>query len=123
MFTCHVAFPPADPYKAKDGPCVKTCSKVAKIGGYSNVAQKNEQALLAAIVKQPVSVAVEADQASFQHYKSGYMSAACGTKLDHGVLAVGYDAQGYKIKNSWGESWGENGYIWLARGKNGDDGQ
>jgi C1A family cysteine protease len=94
------------------------------VGGYRGVAQRDEGALVAAIAEQPVSVGVEADQAAFQHYKEGYMSGACGTKLDHGVLAVGYDGKGFKIKNSWGADWGQNGYIWLARGNfNGADGQ
>lgn len=113
------------PYTAKNGRCLKCSASGARVGGYRGVAQRDESALVAAIAAQPVSVGVEADQAAFQHYKDGYMSGACGTKLDHGVLAVGYDAQGYKIKNSWGSDWGQNGYIWLARGKgyNGDSGQ
>jgi C1A family cysteine protease len=82
----------------------------------------SEDALLAAIAQQPVSVAIEADQSSFQFYSGGVMSAACGTALDHGVLAVGYGTDSssgldyYKVKNSWGADWGTNGYILLARG-------
>jgi hypothetical protein len=41
-----------------------------------------------------VSVAIEADQRSFQGYKGGVLTAACGTKLDHGVLAVGFGVDG-----------------------------
>lgn len=71
----------------------------------------------------PVSVAVEADQNAWQFYHSGVMSdSSCGTQLDHGVLAVGYGTDGgqdyYIVKNSWGNSWGEQGFIRLWR--NGD---
>jgi len=84
---------------------------------------------MAAVVQQPVSVAVEADQNSFQFYSSGVLTANCGTNLDHGVLVVGYGAATgldyYKVKNSWGADWGESGYIRLARGAsyNGGAGQ
>lgn len=58
----------------------------------------------------PVSVAIEADQAGFQSYKSGIFdggTGGCGTKLDHGVLVVGYTADYWIVKNSWGSSWGK----------------
>jgi len=110
----------AYPYTAKDGTCHTTPS-VSTITGYSDVPANSETALINAINVQPVSVAVEADQNSFQFYTSGVMTAACGTALDHGVLAVGYgtDATGgdyYTVKNSWGATWGYNGYILLGRG-------
>lgn len=60
---------------------------------------------------------------SFQLYKSGIYNGNCGTKLDHGVLAVGYGAEGdkkyYKVKNSWGAGWGDKGYIRMARSGDG----
>merc|ERR1712025_439643 len=77
---------------------------------------------MSAINIGPVSVAIEADQTSFQFYNDGVLTGECGTKLDHGVLAVGYgtlDGTDYwKVKNSWGASWGSNGYILLEKGKN-----
>jgi C1A family cysteine protease len=76
-------------------------------------------ALRAAVAQQPVSVAIEADHMSFQLYKKGVYSGLCGTKLDHGVLAVGYgslDGKNYwKVKNSWGSGWGSAGYILIER--------
>ena len=112
------------PYRARSEKCETNCTKVAALKSFSGVASRNEAALVAAIAGRPVSVAVEADQAAWQHYRSGVLTAACGTKLDHGVLAVGYGPDGYLIKNSWGAGWGDKGYIRLARGKyNGDDGQ
>ena len=85
--------------------------------------------MMLALSNQPVSVAIQADQRAFQLYSSGVLTGDCGTGLDHGVLAVGYgtDPNGdyYLVKNSWGESWGENGYIRLGRGSdyNNGDGQ
>lgn len=78
------------------------------------------EGLVAALAKQTVSVAIEADKRSFQFYKSGvYGDEECGNKLDHGVLAVGYGTEDgedfFLVRNSWGESWGDAGYIKLAQ--------
>ena len=93
---------------------------VAMVTGYKDVPSGSEVALMTALTEQPVSVAVEADQSVFQFYSGGVLTASCGSNLDHGVLAVGYGTQGgqdfYKVKNSWGSSWGEKGYILLGRG-------
>jgi KDEL-tailed cysteine endopeptidase len=110
------------PYSAT-GPntCMANGKPVAAtISGFKDVPVNSETALMTAIVQQPVSVAVEADQTVFQFYSSGVMDSACGTQLDHGVLAVGYGTLGgkdyYLVKNSWGADWGLQGYILLARG-------
>lgn len=119
------------PYTATDGTCntVKEGQVVATVSTFTDVPTNSDAALMNAIAQQPVSVAVEADQNSFQLYSSGVMTAACGTALDHGVLAVGYGSTGgqnfYKVKNSWGTDWGMSGYILLGRGPqyNGGAGQ
>lgn len=109
------------PYVANDdGDCQPSSINrtVASISSYVNVQANSSAALLAAIAKQPVSVAVEADLLIWQHYQGGVVSRNCGTLLDHGALAVGYDLTSnppyYLVKNSWGASWGEKGYIKLA---------
>ena len=61
----------------------------------------SEAQLEAAVALGPVAVAIEADQPAFQSYKSGVFSATCGTKLDHGVLVVGYTAETWIVKNSY----------------------
>jgi len=107
------------PYTARDGSC-KTVPAASTISGFKDIPRSNEKALQSAVDMQPVSVAIEADQSGFQHYKSGIFSGPCGKSLDHGVLAVGYGTDAgkdyWKVKNSWGLSWGDSGYIRLARG-------
>jgi len=74
---------------------------------------------MAAVAEGPVSVAIEADTFVFQFYSGGvFKEAGCGTNLDHGVAVVGYGNEGgddyYIVRNSWGPSWGEQGYIKIA---------
>jgi cathepsin L len=113
------------PYLGYDATCNTNCKKVATIKSYTDVPSGVESDIFSEIVKGPVSIAIEADQQSFQFYSSGiYSDPGCGTNLDHGVLIVGYSgaigkANSYWIvKNSWGASWGDNGYIELAMGQN-----
>jgi len=86
-----------------------------EISSYQDVS-KTSSAMKTALCSGPVSIAIEADQDSFQMYESGVFDGSCGDQLDHGVLAAGFgtwtDGQGYwRVKNSWGESWGMSGYI------------
>jgi len=116
-------------YAAKAGNCSASGCTVGipkgGVVGFKDVAHDDIQGMMDAVSQQPVSVAIEADQMAFQLYKSGVLSAECGNKLDHGVLAVGYgtytDGQDYWIlKNSWGPSWGMDGYVLVKRGLPGD---
>jgi len=108
------------PYTAKAGTCHYSSANLgATIAGYKTIASGSESALTTAIAQQPISVAIDASHNSFQLYKSGiYYEAACSSsRLDHGVLAIGYDTDYFLVKNSWGTSWGIAGYIQMARGK------
>lgn len=84
---------------------------------FKEVLPLNPISLMNAINKQPVSVAIEADQPIFRQYTGGVITdaQACGDKLNHGVLAVGYgmyDKQKFfLVKNSWSAKWGDQGYV------------
>ncbi|XP_071101321.1 procathepsin L-like [Haliotis cracherodii] len=114
------------PYKAKNGKChFKRENVGATDTGFVDVEKDNEMALQnAAATIGPISVAIDASKQSFQLYESGvYSDPECSsTQLDHGVLVVGYgtdmDKDYWLVKNSWGESWGMEGYIKMARNMN-----
>merc|ERR1712070_745575 len=113
-------------YKAATGTCDSTKEaahdglKPGVVTSFKDVASGSQTQLAAAVAEGPVSVAIEADQSGFQFYKSGVFSGTCGTNLDHGVLVVGYGTDSgkdyWKVKNSWGATWGLEGYIMTAKG-------
>jgi hypothetical protein len=114
------------PYTAADGTCQSsTCKSLATISNYNDVQPMNETQLLFASLGGTVSIAIEADSQDFQFYSGGvFNSPNCGTNLDHGVAIVGFghDSQSgldyWIVRNSWGPSWGEQGYIRIVRGQN-----
>lgn len=115
------------PYVSGTTKTAGACKTTCKVNGNSmvqsfvDVKPNSDDAMMSAVAQQPVSVAIEADQPAFQLYKSGVFTGACGTTLDHGVLVVGYGSDGtldyYTVKNSWGPTWGLNGYIRLGKGE------
>jgi len=116
----NVATESSYPYTARDGSCKSSFTTAIPRGGvtgYKNVGASTSS-LKSAIANGPVSVAIEADQMAFQLYSGGILSSGCGTNLDHGVLAVGYTDSAFKVKNSWGASWGESGYLQISTSGN-----
>merc|ERR1711865_1197871 len=122
--TENIATESSYPYTASDGTCktsFTTAIPAGSVTGYTDVSSETD--LLDAVsTVGPISVAIEADQSSFQMYSSGVLSGTCGTSLDHGVLAVGFGTLSgtdyWKVKNSWGGSWGVSGYVLIERGSN-----
>lgn len=114
------------PYEAQDDTCHFNNKNVgATDKGYVDIPSTDEEALKKAVATiGPVSVAIDASHESFQFYEKGvYYEPQCSSEeLDHGVLVVGYgtdeDGKDYwLIKNSWGLTWGDKGYIKIARNK------
>ncbi|KAJ8447958.1 hypothetical protein Cgig2_028834 [Carnegiea gigantea] len=113
------------PYTGTDGVCdaKRATNNAASIGGYEDVPADDEEALMKAVAHQPVSVAVEGGGFDFQFYSGGVFTGQCGTDLDHAVLAIGYGGGEYwLIKNSWGTTWGEKGYMRMKMGGGGKQG-
>jgi len=115
------------PYKAVGQRCKFNAKKAQKVNkSFKNVAANNADALKAALVVQPVAVAIEADEQAFQFYNSGVIKAGCGAQLDHGVLAVGYTKingeEAFIVKNSWNSNWGDNGYVHISTDKSANNG-
>ena len=118
------------PYTSGDtqtgGSCQK-CSAAVTVKECFDVKSNDQLALKEAVSKQPVAIAIEADTKYFQSYASGVLTAAtCGTNLDHGVLIVGYGTETngqmyWLVKNSWSTTWGDQGYLKIARSESKSD--
>jgi len=115
------------PYQGVQGTCqYNAANSAATLSSYKDVTSGSETDLATAVQQQPVSVAIDASHTSFQLYSTGiYHDIFCSsTKLDHGVLAVGFgtDTSSSKnywiVKNSWGTSWGQAGYIYMSKDRN-----
>ncbi|UYV65108.1 hypothetical protein LAZ67_3003147, partial [Cordylochernes scorpioides] len=112
------------PYKARNETCKYSRKGIsASIATYMNLPVGDESALKEAVALQgPIAVAI--DVLTLQYYKEGIYDEPLCTPiwLNHAVLVVGYGSENGKdywlVKNSWGDSWGEDGYIRMSRNKN-----
>ena len=110
------------PYVSGDG-IVPACSMSgtvvgATISGHQDITTTETAMAAWVYANGPLSVAVDAT--SWQTYVSGIMTNCISSQIDHGVLIVGFDDNNnppyWIVKNSWGRSWGENGYIRVEKG-------
>jgi len=111
------------PYTASDGKCTAKDTSY-KVSPCTLVPTHDEKVLQQAVTIAPVVVLIEADQRVFQFYQSGIIpQKSCGASIDHAVQLVGYGDENGKqywlVRNSWGASWGEDGYVKLERGVGG----
>jgi xylem cysteine proteinase len=120
-------------YTAKAGSCkASSCGAhkdaVSKTSPSTSVTPDNAAALEKAVTAGPVSVCLAVS--GWQSYKGGVFTGNCGTQMQHAVVAVGMGTASpggdyWKVRNSWGASFGVKGYILLCRNcnKNGNQGQ
>ena len=115
----------AYPYQPSKGWCQFNRGQVvANCRGSQSVSGGSESALTNGLASiGPVSVAIDASPSSFRRYRSGvhYSYSCSSSRMNHAVLAVGYGSEGgqdyFLVKNSWGYSWGNGGYIKMARNR------
>jgi len=92
------------------------------VAGFMVVPHGSETAMMQAVIGQPVSTVIHADP--LFPYANGIYDGECKGPPNHGVVLVGYGRDGkvpyWKLKNSWGAAWGEDGYFRLARGVSGE---
>ncbi|PKA46944.1 Oryzain alpha chain [Apostasia shenzhenica] len=110
-------------YRSGERNCIKNKlnHRVVTIDGYADIPPNNEKLLLQAVASQPVSVGICGSEREFQLYSKGIFTGPCSTALDHAVLIVGYGSENghdyWILKNSWGTSWGMDGFMYMIRNR------
>lgn len=119
--TAGISLESSYPYKASTGTCESSKIKpVATNKGYTLLKTNDYGELMDAVAnKGPVAISLAASSFGWQLYGGGVYSGNCGFDMDHAVQLVGYGEEGGKmywlVRNSWGASWGEQGYIRIER--------
>ncbi|GJW77160.1 putative peptidase C1A [Tanacetum coccineum] len=108
-------------WKVQDCDQSKFGHHVATLDGGQRIPWDSEESLLKAVANHPVTISIDCNSPDFGFFKEGVFSGPCGIEVGHAMTIVGYDEtpEGLKywnIKNSWGEDWGDKGYIRMARG-------
>lgn len=110
------------PYTGAQGSCAyKSTMGIVSTIGYGYAIINDPASMITLLQQQPLAVGIDAGSSSFMFYSSGvYSDNTCGTSINHAVTLVGYgtDSAGtpfWIIKNSWGTSWGESGYVRIKR--------
>jgi len=113
------------PYQGETGTCDPSKIKPVVVNsGFVNLPANSYSALMNAVAtKGPIAISVDASGLCWQFYFGGIIGPndifKCGFAEDHAVQLVGYGVDGSKmywlVRNSWGESWGESGYIRIQR--------
>ncbi|KAF0774392.1 hypothetical protein AaE_001907, partial [Aphanomyces astaci] len=109
------SYPYTSGKSGQSGTCQTSCTKKQLTIGKTKTTF-GEDSLMTVLESQPATVFVESANAVWRNYKSGIVSQCPGVQSDHSVIAVGYNNEYFKIKNSWGTEWGDKGYIYLKRG-------
>jgi len=102
------------------GDCgINNCTVNIVLSSSVSVLKGDEASLVKAILEVPVVVYINVNMAMEVYVGGVFDDPSCTPDgLNHAMLLVGYAPEYWILKNSWGESWGENGYVRLARGKN-----
>jgi len=115
------------PYTGEDGTCRYKKGKATVVNkNYTFVTANSTEQLKTALINNPISVLIEADEQVFQFYTSGVIWRKCGNQLDHAVLAVGWQKvagiESFIVKNSWGADWGQSGYVYISTNQKANEG-
>jgi C1A family cysteine protease len=116
------------PYKARDEDCkADKMAKKFKIDGYVHLNKGNNSEMERVIQTRSLSVALNAGNFVFRFYKSGVIETGCPSDdLNHAVTVVGANTENGKpywlVRNSWGQNWGQSGYLKIARSDDGKPG-
>ncbi|XP_076918994.1 cysteine protease Amb a 11.0101-like [Bidens hawaiensis] len=111
------------PYVGKKETCDKSKygHHSVTLDGKEDIPKNDEAAVMKAVAHQPVTFSMDPMNDGFMFYKEGIYTGPCGLNVQHAMLHVGYDeapdgTKYYIVRNSWGDSWGEKGYIRMQRG-------